>query len=84
MGINNAIAAVIGIILSVVVLVVFLVMLPTIITNVTTAQATTGIDTGTSSIIGQIPLVASVAGIAIAGGIAFLSARSLVGGRAGR
>lgn len=79
MTINRTILAITGIILAVVTLIVFLVMLPTVVSNVVTAQATTGIDTGTSSIIGQIPLVYAVGGIAIAGGIAFFSAKALMG-----
>jgi hypothetical protein len=80
MGINKTILAITGIILAVVTLIVFLIMLPTVISNVVAAQATTGIDDGTSSIIGQIPIVYSIGGIAIAGGIAFFSARALLGG----
>lgn len=36
---------------------IFTAVLPTIITQVTTAQGTAGIDTGTSALIGLIPLV---------------------------
>jgi len=61
---------------AVVILAAFLAILPFVVTQVVTAQATTGLDDGASAILGLVPLVAIVGGVAIAGTIAIAAGRS--------